>query len=178
MRIAISGSHRSGKTTLIEELAALLPKYETVEEPYHLMEEDGYEFCDPPSLEDFEAQLECSMQLLGDGAVNTLFDRCPADFIAYISVHEHSEQFDFDEWLPRVQRALRKLDVIVLVPIEDDIVGSSSDDGAYSRAAVDEKLQEILLDDPFELGVEVLVVEGDLDKRVRTVMQRISRGSR
>jgi nicotinamide riboside kinase len=41
MRIAISGSHRTGKSTLVSELSALLPTYATVDEPYHLMEEDG-----------------------------------------------------------------------------------------------------------------------------------------
>lgn len=36
MRIAVSGSHRTGKSTLIAELAALLPGYSTVDEPYCL----------------------------------------------------------------------------------------------------------------------------------------------
>jgi AAA domain len=51
MRIAISGSHRTGKSTLIAALAESLSKYTTVDEPYHLMEEDGYEFSHPPSVE-------------------------------------------------------------------------------------------------------------------------------
>jgi hypothetical protein len=35
-----------------------MPTYTTVDEPYHLMEEDGHEFSHPPSIDDFEAQLE------------------------------------------------------------------------------------------------------------------------
>jgi len=180
MRIAISGSHRSGKTTLIEELAALLPKYATVDEPYHLMEEEGYEFSHPPSLEDFEAQLEYSIQLSSEDAADVLFDRCPADFIGYISTHQDADTFDFDEWLPRVRAAIQTLDLIVLVPVEagDSALFSSSDDEADSRASVDGKLYDILIDDSFELGVEVLVVRGELEKRVRTVMKRISRHPR
>jgi hypothetical protein len=57
MRIAISGSHRTGKSTLIEELAVSLPEYSTVEEPYHLLEEDGHEVSHP-ALEDLEQQLQ------------------------------------------------------------------------------------------------------------------------
>jgi molybdopterin-guanine dinucleotide biosynthesis protein len=58
MRIAISGSHRTGKSTLVEKLSALLPEHAAVDVPYPRMAEDGYDFCQPPSLDDFEAQLE------------------------------------------------------------------------------------------------------------------------
>lgn len=44
MRIAISGAHYTGKSTLIEELVEVLPKYLDVAEPYHLMEDEGYDF--------------------------------------------------------------------------------------------------------------------------------------
>lgn len=57
MRIAFSGAHRVGKSTLIEALAARLPGYRTYDEPYHLLEEEGHDFSDPPTPEDFERQL-------------------------------------------------------------------------------------------------------------------------
>jgi hypothetical protein len=175
MRIAISGTHRSGKSTLFEELAGLLPKYATVDEPYRLMEEEGYEFSHPPSLEDFQAQLARSIESLSDGGRDVLFDRCPLDILAYISAHEDEDAFAIDEWLPRVRAAMRTLTLIVFVPVErrDRIAFSSSDDEEKTRATIDEKLMELLLDDPFELDVEVLVVEGDLPRRARTVMQRV-----
>jgi hypothetical protein len=178
MRIAISGTHRSGKSTLIEELSALLPKYATVDEPYHVMAEEGYEFCHPPSLEDFEAQIERSIESLSEGGANILFDRCPVDFLGYISAHEDADTFDFDEWLPRVRAAIQTLDLIVFVPVEarDRIAFSESDDDDESRAMVDETLREILLDDSLELGVEILEVEGEPERRVKTVMRRIRRG--
>jgi len=178
MRIAISGSHRSGKSTLVEELSSLLPKYVTVDEPYHVMEEDGYEFCHPPSLEDFEAQLRISIESLREGGTDVLFDRCAVDFLAYISVHEDEDAFELEVWLPRVRAAIQTLDLIVLVPIEarDRIEFSPSDDGENSRAIVDEKLKEIWLEDSLDLGMEVLVVEGEPERRARTVLQRIRRG--
>lgn len=177
MRVAISGTHRSGKSTLIEELSALLPKYATVDEPYHVMEEEGYAFCHPPSLEDFEAQLERSIESLSEDGAKVLFDRCPLDFLGYIAAHEDAADFDFDEWLPRVRAAVQTLDLIVFVPIEarDRIAFSPSDDDEASREVVDEKLREILLDDSLELGVEALEVEGEPEQRARAVMQRIRR---
>ena len=61
VRIAFSGSHRVGKSTLIERVAEALPSYAVVAEPYYLLEEEGYECSDPPSAEDFEAQLDRSI---------------------------------------------------------------------------------------------------------------------
>jgi len=174
MRIAVSGTHGSGKSTLIEELSALLPKYETVDEPYHLLLEDGHEFSHPPSLEDFAAQLDRSIEELSDDGADVLFDRCPLDFVAYISVHADADAFDLEEWLPRLRAAVETLDLIVFVPVEapDRITLASSDDD-HSRAVVDETLKELLLEDSLDLGVEVLEVEGEVARRVSTVMRRI-----
>jgi predicted ATPase len=175
MRVAISGAHRSGKSTLIEALSALLPTYRAVDEPYHLLVEDGYEFSHPPSLEDFVAQLERSLEELGDEASDVLFDRSPVDVLAYISVHADAESFDFDDWLPRVRAAVRTLDCVVFVPIEapDRIRFASADDADDTRELVDEKLKELLLEDTLELGVDVLEVDGDVEQRTRRVMRRI-----
>jgi hypothetical protein len=180
MRIAVSGSHRTGKSTLVSELSALLPTHAVVDEPYHLMEEDGYDFLYPPSLEDFEAQLERSIEFLGQADDDVLFDRCPIDFLGYIALHEEGDSFDFDAWLPRVRDAVETLDLVVFVPIEtrDRIAFPPSDDEGATRAAVDEKLRELLLDDPWELGVDVLEVEGDPESRARAVLRKIRHDSR
>ena len=117
MRIAISGTHRAGKSTLLEELSGALPKYATVDEPYTVLEEDGYEFADPPSLEDFEAQLERSLETLSEAARDVLFDRSPVDFLAYIRALPDADAFDLEDWLPEVHEAIESLDLIVFVPI-------------------------------------------------------------
>ena len=46
MRIAISGTHFSGKSTLVEALSEALPQYTIVEEPYYLLQEEGHEFAE------------------------------------------------------------------------------------------------------------------------------------
>src|SRR4029078_9158465 len=118
MRIAFSGTHRSGKTTLRDEIARLLPDHATVDEPYYLLEEDGYEVAEKPSVEDFEAQLERSLETLAETGANVLYDRCPADILAYLLSHEQADGFDLDAWLERVTGAMRTLDLVVLVPVE------------------------------------------------------------
>jgi hypothetical protein len=57
MRVGISGTHGTGKTTLAEALRAGLPGHVTADEPYYLLEEEGYEFGFPPSPEDYRALL-------------------------------------------------------------------------------------------------------------------------
>ena len=44
MRIGVSGTHGTGKTTLVGELCARLPGHTSIDEPYVLLKEDGYEF--------------------------------------------------------------------------------------------------------------------------------------
>ncbi|HWM91535.1 MAG TPA: AAA family ATPase [Thermoanaerobaculia bacterium] len=174
MRIAISGTHRSGKSTLLEDLAEVLPAYTAIEEPYHQLAEEGYEFAEAPSLEDFVEQLERSILCLQESEADILFDRCPADFLGYLLAHEDSEAFDIEDWLPRVRAAVQTLDLIVFVPVEgrDRIALSASEDNAF-RLDVDDRLRTVLFEDPYDLHAEVLEVAGDRKTRVKQVLERI-----
>lgn len=164
MRIAVSGAHRVGKSTLVEALGDALPKYVTVAEPYELLEEDGYESATPPTVEDFEAQLERSLEVLGDDQPNVIFDRCPADLVAYLS-----DSFDDDAWLERVRAAMQSLELVVFVPIEARVKVRSDE----LREEVDERLRSMLLDDSLGFGVEVVEVQGEVDVRVRMTISRL-----
>lgn len=83
MRIAVSGTHATGKSTLIAELAGDLPAYERVEEAYHALADEGHAFSAPPSAEDFAQCLERSLRDLRERtAADALFDRCPVDWLA------------------------------------------------------------------------------------------------
>ena len=171
MRIAISGTHRSGKSTLVGDLAVALPEYSTVEEPYWLLVEEGHEFAEMPSAEDFELQLERSIAYLEEGDEDVIFDRCPADLLGYLLTHPEAEAFDLKRWLPRVRKAMETLDLIVFLPVEerDRIALSPSEDGEF-RALVDEKLEEILLENALGFDVDVLEVTGAPRERVRRVL--------
>ena len=174
MKIAVSGAHRTGKTTLIEELCRVLPAYAAVDEPYCLLEEEGHEFAEMPSLEDFELQLERSIDCLVDSENDRIFDRCPADILAYLITHQDSEGFDLEHWLPRVRSAMRRLDLIIFVPVEDpDRIIVSDPDEAELRQRVHEELQDIVLEDRWHFGVEATEVTGTLRERVRQVLARV-----
>jgi predicted ATPase len=175
VRIAFSGSHRVGKSTLIESVAGVLPGYTTVDEPYYLLEEEGYESSETPSVDDFQVQLERSLVALEDDDQDVLFDRCPADLFAYLLVHEDASAFAADDWLARTREAMQTLDLVVFVPIEDRdrIALASHEDRAY-RLAVHEKLHDLLVDDALGFEAEVIIVRGDVRERVDQVMARIN----
>jgi len=176
MRVAFAGSHRVGKSSLIEQLGELLPRYAIVDEPYNSLEEEGYEHADPPSLQDFEAQLERSLVELDRDEPNVLFDRCPADVLAYLLAHEDADSIDIDDWLERTREAMQSLDLVVFVPIEepDRLPVASHEDRAY-RHKIDGKVHELLVEDALDIAVDVLTVRGAVRARVEQVFARVGR---
>lgn len=173
MKIAVSGAHRTGKSALIEELGEQLPDHTSVDEPYHLLEEEGHEFAEMPSLEDFELQLERSIECVSGDEDSQIFDRCPADILAYLITHRDSDDVELDDWIPRVRRAMQRLDLVVFVPIEspDRVVLDADEEDLRRR--VDEELRDILLNDRWDFGVDVLEVAGTPRERARQVMVHI-----
>lgn len=178
MRIAVAGAHRTGKTTLIDELATSLAGYEVIDEPYHQLEEEGHEFAETPSLEDFELQLERSVDDVtdDDGGGDQLFDRCPADLLAYLLTHQDAEAFDLEAWLPRARAAMQRLDLVVYVPIEDPdrVIRGAAEEDDLLRGRVDEELRDILAEDRWGFGVAVLEVSGSSRERARQVLARLA----
>lgn len=174
VRIAFSGSHRVGKTTLVEQVAERLPGYATVDEPYYLLEEDGYESAEVPTIDDFEAQLVRSLAALEDAGDDVLFDRCPVDLLAYLLEHDDAATFDPDEWLEKIRDAVATLDLIVLVPIEEvDRIALAPHEDAGLRRAVHDRIRDLLIDQALGLDVEVLTVTGDVRARMEQVLARL-----
>jgi hypothetical protein len=154
VRIAVSGAHHVGKTTLIEAFARAHPEYDAEPEPYHALSEAGAAFSDPPTEEDYLEQLEHSVRRLEErGEENVIFDRCPLDFVAYLQVlaARSGEDFDFDDHREEVASALEGLDLIVFITAADRAF--DGDDISYPklRKAVDRRLQAILLEDELSL---------------------------
>jgi predicted ATPase len=175
VRIAVSGTHRAGKSTLVGDLAEQLPGHRVVDEAYHLLEDEGFEFSDPPALEDWVAQLRRSVEELeSDGSPNLLLDRCPVDLLAYAFTHEDSDALDLEDWLPRVRAALSTLDLVVFVPLEHpDRIPVGTGEDPELRAAVDRELAELLLEDRLGLELEVVSVAGSRKERAAQVLRRL-----
>ena len=175
MRIAFSGTHRTGKTTLVEAVARHLPRYQVCDEPYRELEDEGYELSDPPAVEDFEHQLRRSIATLVAAPADVLLDRCPLDFVAYL---ESWDDFDLDDWIDALRDSVGRLGLIVVVPIErpDRVVVPS--DEVRLRRLVDQRLRPLILDDPHGFEVATLEVTGTVAQRADQVLHALTARSR
>ena len=169
MRVAVSGTHRVGKSQLIAALAEA-GVADVIDEPYRVLEDEGYEFSDPPTFEDFEAQLRRSIELVQAGG--TLFDRCPLDFVAYLRALD--EDYDLEPWLDELRTAMDALDHVVVIRIESpDRIAVAAHEDRRLRADVDAWIERVIVDDMLGLDANVVEVSGDLEARVRQVRRAI-----
>ncbi|WP_436536420.1 ATP/GTP-binding protein [Actinoplanes sp. HUAS TT8] len=172
MRIAISGTHGTGKTTLAEALCAHLPEHVMAEEPYYLLEEQGYEFGFPPSSEDYRAMLACSIRgLRAPSASGVVFDRSPLDYLAYLAAIgvDWSEQVDAGSLRP----AFATLDLLVVVAVTPETERSlPAAELPGLRSRMNDALLELVYDDPLDAWTDIPVLElsGPLDDRLDTVL--------
>ena len=176
MLLALSGTHASGKTTLAERLARFLPDHTVIDEPWYLLESQGHHFSDPPTTDDFELQLTCSLSTIEAATGHCIFDRTPIDFLAYLLAGPGNVAGDFDRWIPRVGQAVARLDLIVYVPLEEpDRMRDIPVERPRLRRRMDERLRELLEGDPWKLGASVLEVRGSVDERARQVLAELTR---
>lgn len=178
MRIAVTGAHGVGKTTLVEDFAAARPGYAAVPEPYWLLAEEGEACLDGASVADLERQLERSCALIADSAAepDVVFDRCPLDFLAYLDVVSADEGFEWTphpRLLPRIARALARLDLVALVPLAEPDEIAVAIERPRLRRRVDARLRRLLHDDDLGLledGPPVFDVSGPRAARVAKLL--------
>jgi hypothetical protein len=171
MRIGISGTHGTGKTTLADALCAHLPGHVTADEPYYLLEEEGYEFSFPPSPDDYRALLAHSLRCLSDPPPRIVFDRTPLDYLAYLAAIGVNAEREADA--PALRTALARLDLLVLTVITPDTEQTlPAQDLPELRARMNDALIDLVYADPLDAWGEVPVLElnGPLDNRLPAVL--------
>ena len=155
MRIAVSGTHFMGKSTLIEDFIKKHPNYKCEIEPYYkLQDEKTMELSLEPSLDSLLEQLDYSIEQLNQHANehHIIFDRCPIDFIAYAMCAPDHDSVDINdseisERFPEVKEALNNLDLIVFLPItKENSIVYTEENPAYRKAA-DKYFKKIYRDD-------------------------------
>jgi hypothetical protein len=177
MRIAVSGTHCTGKSTLIEEFLQAHPDFEHEPEPYTvLVEEFGEEFSAEPCVEDFYRQLEFNIDRLRDRArgARVIYERCPIDFLAYINaLDSQAAQASLD----LVSDAIQHLDLILYLPL-DHTFDVPHDEFPKLRESVDRRLNAIFNEDEFGIisSCNVVVIEatGSIKQRLRILEKHLS----
>jgi hypothetical protein len=159
VRIAVSGSHSTGKSTLIAAFLAKCPGYLHEPEAFESLADDvELTSSEGPTAEGLQALLERTLSSLALHAPGTfvVFERSPVDYLAYATAGRSSWPTDsvasfLAEFVPRVRAAVRSLDLIVFLPVSPTGVPSRPGESAGFRRRVDAALQRALLDDDYDL---------------------------
>jgi hypothetical protein len=181
MRVAISGTHCCGKSTLIDEFLLAHPHFGHEPEPYEaLQDEYGETFAADPCAEDFYQQLEYNVGRLRQygPSDSVIFERSPADYIAYMfALAELGRDRDASRLVKNslgvAHDAIRLLDLVVFLPANDLHVEAPDSEDPTLRSAVDTRLEGILIDDDlgwFGSGHPVVLrVSGTTARRLQTI---------
>jgi len=171
MRIVVSGTHASGKSTLISDFALRHPEFAVLPDPFELVDEAW----DSPTAASFAAQLRISATRLDpDGSAEHLIaERGPLDFLAYLlALDDLTGGSSSPEFLERstaiTREALEHVDLLVVLPLTatDEIV-ADVDEHLALREAMNDVLVD-LIDDSDVVGERARVVEitGDRNERL------------
>jgi hypothetical protein len=180
MRVGISGTHGTGKTTLAEALCARLPGHTVADEPYYLLEDEGYEFGFPPSLEDYRALLARSVKsLTAPPLPRVIFDRTPLDYLAYLAATgaDPSGQASPAALRPAFA-SLDLLVITVITPQTEQVLPPAELPGL--RSQMNDALLDLVYDDPLNAWEDTPVLElnGPLDSRLAAVLAALGQSQR
>lgn len=189
MRIAVSGSHSTGKSTLV---AAFLEKRQ-----HYLHEPEAFEVLadeialtpsEGPEPEGLAALLTYTVAVLSTHrpGASVIFERSPVDYLAYAAASRSMAATERTEFMrlhvPRVRDAVRRLDLIVLLPVssEGPIASRPGEDESF-RDRVDDRLRQALLDDDYALfegpdAPKVLELSPFPGRQLAELMQRTEVG--
>lgn len=164
MRIAVSGSHCSGKSTLIEDFLAVHRDYEHEPEPYELLELYGEAPGDEPAAEDFHRQLELSVETFRRYApgARVIVERSPLDFAAYLLA--------LGEMIELPVSAMEHIDLLVVLPLDGTIDAPEAED-LELREAMNDRLLELVE----QCDVRVVEVQGTRRERLAALERSLTR---
>lgn len=162
MRIVVSGTHASGKSTLLSDFARRHPEFTVLPDPFELLDEAG----DVPSEGLFASQLRIAAErLTGEShGTHVIAERGPLDFLAYLLALAELTARPLDEGFleratARTAEAQRTVDLLVVLPLTaTDQIYVGADEHLELRETMNDLLLE-LIDDPDIIGERVMVAE-------------------
>jgi hypothetical protein len=162
MRVAVSGSHGTGKTTLIGRFLQRCPDFAHEPEAYETIGDD-VDLTDAgvPTPDGLRSLLEYTIAALEGRAAGTrvVFERSPADYLAYAAAsrgawRSHEIQEFIATWAPLVRASMRQLDLVAYLPLSAAGAGPRRGENEGFRRRVDVSLRRILLDDEYGIFAE------------------------
>lgn len=177
MVIVVSGTHASGKTSLIEDFAAAHSQFGVLLDPFETLDE----YATDTNASIFYQQLEVSAaRLLHDSEGPVIAERGPLDFLAYLDALEQLERprRSHDEFHRGVElciEAMAGVDLLVLLPLNSlDRIDVPEDEDPQLRHAMDEALLTLAGDDALTGGAEIIEVAGSPDARLARIERAVA----
>ncbi|MWB98018.1 AAA family ATPase [Agromyces seonyuensis] len=162
MRIVVSGTHASGKSTLVDAFADRHPGFEVLADPFEFVDDAG----DEPDAGVFAAQLRiASARLIALApAERAIAERGPLDFLAYLAALDALGRPGragalFEQGVDLAARAMSNVDLLVLLPLEAGIRVPEDEDPEL-RAAMDGALLDLADDIDLTGGARVVELGG------------------
>lgn len=158
MRVAVSGSHGTGKSTLIAAFLAKFPRYRHEPEAFEALADDvELTSSEGPTADGLQALLDHTISMLTIHAPGSfvVFERSPVDYLAYAAASRSWPPGAVERFLegsiPDVRAGVRYLDLIVLLPVSSQGPPPRSDEDPRFRKRVDDALRRALIDDDHDL---------------------------
>ncbi len=170
MRIVVSGTHGSGKSTLISDFAARHSDFAVLPDPYELID-DAF---DEPDAGTYFAQLELAAERLVElpADVDAIAERGPLDFLAYLDAlntlgRPTRSGSLYRRGLNRVSIVAGCIDLLVVLPLYPGSgIEVPADEDRELRSAMDAALLELVDDPDLVADVEVVEITGSADERL------------
>ncbi|AIY19272.1 AAA family ATPase [Pimelobacter simplex] len=174
MLIVVSGTHASGKTSLVDAFTSAHPGFEVLPDP---VEELGEHPTDPGAGVFFQQLQVAAARLLGPLAAAVIAERGPLDFLAYLEAADQlGRPVPSADHLHRGTElcvaAMRRVDLLVLLPLDaTSPIGVPPDEDPVLREVMNEVLLELADDADLTGGAEVVELTGDGDVRLAALEQ-------
>jgi hypothetical protein len=144
---------------LIAAFVAKRPDYLYVPEAYETLADDvALTSSEGPDLEGLAALLEYTRTTLAGhpSPASVVFERSPVDYLAYAAATRAASKPERAAFLkmhvPRVRASVRRLDLIVFLPVSRrGPIRSRADEDDGFRRRVDDRLRRALIDDDYGL---------------------------
>ena len=159
MRLAVSGSHGTGKSTLIAAFLAKRSEYRHEPEAFETLGDDvELGESGEPTVDGLRALLEYTVSAVASRASDAcvVFERSPVDYLAYACASRDARRADpvaefLSASVPIVKASLRALDLVAYLPVSPDGPGGRPGENAGYRRRVDRCLRRALLEDEYDL---------------------------
>lgn len=177
MRVVVSGTHASGKSTLVCDLVMHLPGYLALPDPFDLVDAD-----DPASAGSFAAQLGVAAQRLVElgPASDVVAERGPVDFLAYLdALRDLGRRSVAPDALSTLRaataEAMRHVDLLVVLPLDPGSgIWVPDDEDPELREVMDHHLLDLCADEDLVGGVgRTLEVLGPPARRLAEVLAAV-----